>query len=323
MAKVEKGEATRASKGRRALVWGIVVLATVIGLATSLTVWAKRQALDTNAVTNASTQILEDDAVRSKLSIYLVDQLYNNENVAQTLSAKLPKQLQPLAAPLAGAIEQLAVQSANTLLERPRVQALFATAVRNAHAAFMRLVNGNTKNLTADNGNVYLDLRPVLEKLAAQYGVLNKVLDKLPPDAGRIELMKKNQLDAIQTGASTINSLSVLLVIAVFGLYAIAIFLARGFRRADAPQRRRGVDHRRGPAARRAARGREHDHRHPRHRRRQPYGGPPHLVDRHEPALRPRVGLDRLRPRRLRRCDPGRPDAPGGLGASNAGAGVP
>lgn len=232
MASNGDGEGRKAPRWRRITVWVLVVVATILGLATSMTVWAKRQALDTNAVSNLATNIVQDDAVRQKLSIYLVDQLYDNENVSKTLSQKLPAQLQPLAGPLAGALEQLAVQSANTLLERPRVQKLFVAAVTRAHAAFMRVVNGKSHALASTNGVVYLDVRPILDQLAQQYGVLNKVKDRLPANAGRIEIMKQSQLDAIQTGAKTINSLSVLLAIAVFGLYAIAIFLARGFRRA-------------------------------------------------------------------------------------------
>src|SRR4029077_9089358 len=50
-------------------------------------------------------------------------------------------------------------------------------------------------------------------------------------NAGKIEIMKEDQLDAIQTAASAIKALSVFLVIAVFGMYAVAIFLARGYRR--------------------------------------------------------------------------------------------
>jgi hypothetical protein len=232
MASNGDGEGRKAPRWRRITVWTLVVVATILGLATSMTVWAKRQVLDTNAVSNLATNIVQDPAVRSKLSVYLVDQLYNNENVTQRLSQRLPKQLQPLAAPLSGALEQLAVQSANTLLERPRVQKLFVAAVTQAHAAFMRLVNGKAHALSQSNGVVYLDVRPILEQLAQQYGVLNKLKGRLPPNAGRIQIMKQSQLDAIQTGAKTINSLSVLLAIAVFGLYAIAIFLARGFRRA-------------------------------------------------------------------------------------------
>jgi hypothetical protein len=219
------------SRKRKVLVWVLIVVATIIGFASALTVWVKRQALDSNAVSNTSARILQDDAVRQKLSVYLVDQLYSNVDVPQALEQKLPKQLEPLAAPLAGALRQLAVQSANTLLSRPRVQELFSKAVGQSLAAFKRIVDGNAKHLTTSGGVVYLDLRPLLTQLGDQLGIAKKLEAKLPPNAGRIEIMKQNQLDAIQTGASVIRSLSVFLVIAVFGLYAIAIFLARGFRR--------------------------------------------------------------------------------------------
>ena len=221
----------KASRGRKIVVWVLVALATIIAFASSLTIWVKRQALDTNAVTNASTRILQDDAVRGALSVYLVDQLYNNVNVSQELQQKLPKNLQPLAAPAAGALRQLSVQAANTLLARPRVQQLFAKAVRDAHAAFIRIVDGKAPRIQAEGDNVYLNLRPLLGQLGDQIGLVKKLEAKLPPDAGRIRIMKKSQLDAIQTGASVLKSLTVFLGIAVFVLYAIAIYLAKGFRR--------------------------------------------------------------------------------------------
>jgi hypothetical protein len=66
----------------------LIVAATVIAFASTLTVWVQRQALNTDAVTNARTQMLENDQVRAALSTYLVDQLYNNVNVSQALSAR-------------------------------------------------------------------------------------------------------------------------------------------------------------------------------------------------------------------------------------------
>jgi hypothetical protein len=175
--------------------------------------------------------MLENDQVRGARSTYLVDQLYNNVNVSQELSAKLPKQLQPLAAPLAGGLRQLSVQTANQLLQRPRVQQLFANAVHDAHAAFLRIINGNAKSLASSGGIVYLDLKPVLTQLADQIGIGKRLVAKLPPSAGRIEIMKQSQLDAIQNGAKVIKALSIFLAILVFGLYALAVYLARGFRR--------------------------------------------------------------------------------------------
>src|SRR5215475_7532212 len=105
--------------------WVLVALAAVIILISALNIWVKRQALDTNNFTNASVQLLQDPNVRSALSIYLVDQLYQNVNVAGQLAANLPAQFKGIAAPLAGALRQLLVRTADTFLGRPRIQALW------------------------------------------------------------------------------------------------------------------------------------------------------------------------------------------------------
>jgi len=79
---------------------------------------------------------------------------------------------------------------------------------------------------------VYLDLRPLLGQLADQVGLSKDLQAKLPANVGQIEIMKQNQLDAIKTGARVIKALTVFLALAVLALYALAIYLARGYRRA-------------------------------------------------------------------------------------------
>ena len=67
------------SRRRSWLVWGLVVLATVLLLVASMTVWTKRQLLDTDNWTSSSAKILADDDVRAALSSRLVNLL--NERV--------------------------------------------------------------------------------------------------------------------------------------------------------------------------------------------------------------------------------------------------
>ncbi|MGN6430262.1 MAG: hypothetical protein ACTHNB_05940, partial [Gaiellaceae bacterium] len=58
------------SSWRGWLPWVLIVLAAFIALVSALTVWVKRQALDTNNWTNSSAQLLENDKVRGALSVY-------------------------------------------------------------------------------------------------------------------------------------------------------------------------------------------------------------------------------------------------------------
>ncbi len=217
---------------RRITVWVLIVLAGVIGLVSALTVWAKRQALDTDKWVATSSRLLEDDEIRGALSVYLVDQLYANVDVAAELQARLPPEVKPLAAPIAGGLRELSVRAADTLLSRPAVQTLWQEANRRAHERFIQIVDDKGEFLKTGEGDVVLDLSPIVQQLADRVGLTEaQVEERLGPDAGRIVIMKSDQLGTVQTGVELIRKLSVWLAIAVFVLFALAVYLARGQRR--------------------------------------------------------------------------------------------
>jgi hypothetical protein len=216
---------------RRWVPWVLVVLACIIALLAALNIWVKRQALDTNNFTNASSQLIENQDVRNAISVYVVNQLYENVDVSQVLEQKLPPATQPLAPTIAAALEPALVRATDTLLGRPRIQQLFENAVRRAHQLFIAVLDGKHDLLVSTNGNVVLDLRPILEAVVNETGIGERLLQRLPPDAGQITVMKGNQLDTARKGVKAIRALSYFLLILVLALIAAAMYIARGRRR--------------------------------------------------------------------------------------------
>jgi len=219
------------SRWRHITVWVLIVLAALIGFVAALTVWVQRQALETDKWVETSNRLLQDDEIRGALSIYLVDQLYANVDVAQELQAKLPPDVKPLAGPLAGGLRELSVRAADRLLSRPAVQTLWENANRRAHEALIRIIDDKGKLVGTANGDVVLDLRPFIDQLAARMGLSEQIDQKLGPDAGQITIMKSDQLGAVQTAVKIIRVLSVFIFLAVIALFALAVFLAQGRRR--------------------------------------------------------------------------------------------
>jgi hypothetical protein len=213
------------------LPWAILVSAAVIALVSALNIWVKRQALSTDNWTDASSQLLENDKIRGALSVYLVNQVYQNVDVAKALEARLPPQAKGLAPPLAGALQDVGVRSANAFLARPRVQRLWREANRRAHQLFIAVLDGKHELLVSTNGNVVLNLRPLVEQLAEQTGLGARVEQRLPPDAGQIVVMKGDQLQTARDAVKVIRFLSYFLFFLVLGLYAFAVYIARGRRR--------------------------------------------------------------------------------------------
>jgi hypothetical protein len=219
-------------KGRRALVWALVVVASLLTFLSILTLWVDRQMVDSNNWTNASEQVIQDPAVQSALATYLVNQLYDNVDVGQALSAKLPPGLQGLAEPVAGALRQPATNAVGVILQRPRVQQAWIASLALVHEKLINVLENKTGHgISTGNGVVTLDLSALVADLGANLGLPQSALDKLPPDAGQVTILKSDQLSAAQKGFQVLKALSVWLLVAVLVMYGLAIYLARGYRR--------------------------------------------------------------------------------------------
>ena len=225
--------ATSLSRKRRILVWTLVVLATVLALVSILTTWVNRQMLDNTAWKKATTQVIEDPQVQSAIGNFTVNQLYENVNVTAALQQRLPPRLQSLAPTISGALEQPAARGVALLLQRPRVQQVFINASAAAHQRLVNVLENKTGyGISTGNGDVTLNLHELVVELGTQLGLSSSTLAKLPAKVGTVTLMKSSQLSAAQTGVQAIHVLSVWLLVAVLALYGVAIYLARGRRRA-------------------------------------------------------------------------------------------
>src|SRR6476620_10752857 len=224
------------SKKRHLLVWSLLGLATILLFVSSLTVWSKRQLLNNQAWADSSSQLLANDEVRGAIAQKLSDALFQRVDIEAQLRERLPPRSQGAAPALAAALQNtVGPEAADRLLQRPRVQTLWENANKRAHAAVIKVLEGKdlgkNGNISTANGEVTLDLRPAIARLATRLGVEDKLKANANPNAGQLVIMKSDQLGAAQTAVKILKGLSSLLVIVVFALYALAIFLAQGRRR--------------------------------------------------------------------------------------------
>jgi hypothetical protein len=227
------GAPARLSGRRRAVVWGLIVVATLIAIASVLTTWVDRQMLDEQSWRDASAELIEEPAVREALSVYLVDELYDNVDVAAALDERLPADLKPLAGTLAGALRQPATDAVDRLLDRPRVQQLWVEASSLAQQKLVNVLEDKTGHgISTGDGVVTLDLGEIVSELGSDLGISQSTLDRIPPDAGVITVMRSDQLAAAQSAVKALRVLSAVLFVLVLALYALAVYLAHGERRA-------------------------------------------------------------------------------------------
>jgi hypothetical protein len=211
------------------VVLGIAAVLTVVAI---FAIWANRQLLSPSNWSRTSTELLQNQDIRSTTANFLVSQLYANVDVAQTLSSRLPPALQPLAGPAAGALQTAAVHGSELLLARPRVQDAWAAANRAAIQSLVTIIKGGGSKVTLNNGAVVLNLRPILATVASQLGLSGKLVSKLPDSAAHVTVLRSDQLDLVQKIGRALRGLAVLSYILVPLLYLLALWLApRGRRR--------------------------------------------------------------------------------------------
>jgi hypothetical protein len=176
--------------------------------------------------------VITNPQIKSALSVYLVNQLYDNIDVAAALEERLPKNLDSLAPTLAGALRQPATNAVKGLLSRPRFQNVIIRASDTAHQKLINVLENRTGHgISTGNGVVTIDLKEILTNLAKSLGLSGERIQAMPADAGVITLMTSDQLGTAQTLVRLVHKLSAWLLILVLALYALAIYLARGTRR--------------------------------------------------------------------------------------------
>jgi plasmid stabilization system protein ParE len=221
------------SRVRRIAARVLVVLGIVLLVISLFANFVKNEALDRSSFRDTSQELIADPAIQNQIALTMVDQLYANVDVAARLQQRLPDNVQGLAAPLAGLAREALYRAARELLARPRVQNLFVDAASLAQAQVVRVLEGGGPRLQTTNGNVVLDLRPLVVQLGDRFGFLGNVDETLPPNAAQITILRSDQLDTAQNVTQWLKVVANWIWIGVLACWAAALWLVPGRRRRE------------------------------------------------------------------------------------------
>jgi hypothetical protein len=215
------------SRARRRTVKGLVILGSVLAFLSVFAIWTERQALNTDDWVHTSGRLIKNPTIRAAVSDYLVDQLYENVDVEAELKEILPGDTKDLAGPAAGGLRQVAGNGAEKVLETSTAQALWEDANRSAHEQLVSVLEDKGEAVSTSEGNVSLNLGSLLTNLASQVGIGQNLAEKLPPDAGQIQILHSDELKTAQNIAIAIKGLAIVLSLLTFVAFAAAIYLTR------------------------------------------------------------------------------------------------
>jgi hypothetical protein len=209
----------------------LVVLATLFAVVGLLAGYIRYQALDNETFSNSAADLIEDDEIRDQIALTLVDSLYANVDVTAALEERLPADQKGLAAPIAAVARQLADRAAVRVLERPRAQELWVRSLSTTHEQLLRVLNDDLTHVQTEGGVVVLNLRPLVIQLGDQVAIVGRVAQRLPADAGLIEVMDAKQLETAQDVTGLLDTLGRFIWLIPLAFAALAIWLAGERRR--------------------------------------------------------------------------------------------
>ena len=224
--------ARRQSRRRATGVWVVLVIAGFLLFLSSFAIWINRVALNTNVFTNTSSSLLDDPAIRSAVANRTVDELFANVDVQAEVEKQLPADYQGLAGPATAGLRQASYQIVNRALEQPAFQQLFKATLRTTHETLVEVLGGGGPRVSTENGEVTLNLRAIIDEAADRIGIGQQVADKIPADAGRIVILRADELETAQNGFQLLKTLAWLLPILALIAFALAVWLSDDRRRA-------------------------------------------------------------------------------------------
>ena len=224
---------SNSSVGRMLLARILVVLGALLAVLSLLAGYIRYQALDTDTVEATANDLIADPEIRDLVAATLVDQLFANVDVEASLEQRLPPDQQGLAGPLAGVARLGADRVAQQLLERPRAQELWVRTIAASHRNLISVLKDEGTTLRTQDGNVVLDLRPLIIQLGDRVAIVGRIDQRLlaNPDAGLITIVEADQLETAQDLTRLLDFLGLWLWIVPILMWAIAVWLAEGRRR--------------------------------------------------------------------------------------------
>jgi hypothetical protein len=210
---------------RKAGVAALLVAGTLFWIAFGVGLWAERQLLDTDAWVDTSSELLEDEEIRTAIGLFIVDRLFDSEEVQAQIESVLPPRLDPLAGPAAAGLKQVAERNAPRLLGTSVALDAWKKANEAAHSQLIALVEGETgQNLTLDLGTLF-------EEIAKGTGLPPAAVDRIPPDIRSLQIASGDNLRTAQDVLDTVKTVVWVLLGLALVAFAAGIWLSGDRRR--------------------------------------------------------------------------------------------
>ena len=225
-----RGERPEPSTSRRIVVAALLVLGSVLSIATIAGVWTRTLLLDTDRYVETVAPLATDAEVRDTATRRVVDALMNSVDVEALAADALPDAAASFAPAIASGTRAVVDDATRAFFASSAFGELWDDANRVAHQQVVRLLTGEGEVVRVDDGVVVIDLAAIADQIRVRLvdGGLT-LLDDVPISEVRaqLEVMEADELIAVQDGVDAIQTLAWWLPFGVVASFGAAVFVSR------------------------------------------------------------------------------------------------
>ncbi len=166
-----------------------IVLLTIMfftAAAANFSIWLQTTIQNTDDFVAALAPLPDDQAVAEKLGQSIADAAVDPQQTASDMAARLPDELQPLAAPVATAVNELTADVATRFVESDAFGAIWERTVQKVHIALLKLLS-----LRQAANELRADISEAADAVGQQLEALG--IDVTIPDVSSITLVQAGQ----------------------------------------------------------------------------------------------------------------------------------
>ena len=225
----------------RGLVAGLfLVLGSLMTIPGSIAIWQERTILNEDNFVKTTTDVLDQPDVQTLVASRMTDAIMTQLDVENRIDSALVN-LQESRASDNGLdltiLERPIVSSARNVIYQVCVRIVQSdlgsnardTVLRTVHRAFLAVVQNNNESLKTTNGQVVLDLRPLvvdaIDNLASER-VASAADAKLSPDAGQIVLVEGRGQSGVWTLLGWLDDFDPVVPLVAIALLIVALVVS-------------------------------------------------------------------------------------------------
>jgi hypothetical protein len=211
----------------------LVVAGVVFAFVGILAIYVRGTALDPSQTSSLARRLIADPGIRSEVATASVDQLYAHVDVASVLRQQLPKSEGGFSGPISVGLREVGVRAVTQMLQQPSIQDLWTSSVGHAQAEIVDILENRSSVVTASHGTAILNLRPFVIRASDRIGIGAKAAAALPPNAGRITLLRSGELQTAQRATRWLNAVANWFWVLAIGAWAGALWIRPQDRRRE------------------------------------------------------------------------------------------